>query len=326
MQAPIMVPPPSLSVSDFASNAAPSRAARCLPVMVLGLLFVLGTFANAADFIRCPMADGFDHAVGKPDAHGYYKFRGFSPTGHLGEDWNGNGGGNSDLGDPVYSIGNGIVLHAMDIRVGWGNVVIVRHAFRDTNGKIQMIDSLYGHLNEIKVKMHQIVKRGEIIGTIGTNHGMYEAHLHLEIHKNLTMGPNRTGFAHDYSNYYSPTQFIESHRTLSGGFSKVEIPINTFAPYGQSLKGGPVAATTGTSSGSSGASSEVRRTSRGLSIPVYRGSSAPVASSYGPGGSAPSSKPPPSGTQPAAESEDFWQRVKSKVKGGTLTVPGTMPK
>lgn len=312
------------------ANTSPSivfarRAASLFgAVFFFVFLMVLAPAGHAADSIRCPLCDGFDHAVGKPDAAGYYKFRGFAPNGHLGEDWNGNNGGDTDLGDPVYSIGAGVVVHAMDIRVGWGNVVIVRHAFRDETGKIQMVDSLYGHLNEIKVRVNQIVRRGELVGTIGTNHGMYPAHLHLEIHKNLGMGPNRTGFAHDYSNYYSPTQFIEAHRTLSGSFAKVEIPINTFAPYGQSLQPGSPWAVPPAGPGGG------KISGRSLSIPVYRGSSPPVASSYGPGtgGGKRSSSAAP--VQPPqiivpTEPDDFWGRVKSKLKNGKMD-PGNEPK
>ncbi len=64
----------------------------------------------AVDTIRCPLADGFDFPVGKPEGTGYYKARGFYPNGHLGEDWNGRGGGDSDLGDPIYSMGTGVVV------------------------------------------------------------------------------------------------------------------------------------------------------------------------------------------------------------------------
>ena len=84
-------------------------------------------------FALVPLCDGFDFPVGKPDGNGYYRSRGLrlkSPR-HMGEDWNGNKGGNSDLGDPVYSVGHGVVTYAADARGAWGKGVIVRHAFRE---------------------------------------------------------------------------------------------------------------------------------------------------------------------------------------------------
>ena len=93
------------------------------------------------------LADGFDYPVGKPDAKGYYKARGFRPNGHLGEDWDGVGGGDTDLGDPIYSIGDGVVVFARDCHMGWGNVVIVRHAYSEA-GISRNIDSLYAHLQK----------------------------------------------------------------------------------------------------------------------------------------------------------------------------------
>ena len=113
---------------------------------------------------RVALADGFDYPVGKPDATGYYKFRGFYPNGHLGEDWNGKGGGNSDLGDPVYSCADGIVVFSFDVRVGWGNCVIVRHAYRDLDGTIRQVDSLYAHLDRRTVRKDQLVRRGRQVG------------------------------------------------------------------------------------------------------------------------------------------------------------------
>ena len=47
----------------------------------------------------------------------------------MGEDWNGLEGGNKDLGKPVYAAANGLVVLARDMRMGWGNLIIVRHIF-----------------------------------------------------------------------------------------------------------------------------------------------------------------------------------------------------
>lgn len=175
---------------------------------------------------RTRVADGFDFPVGKPDAEGYYVARGFLRH-HPGEDWNGLGGGNSDLGDPVYSIGNGLVVFARDARRGWGNVVIVRHAYVE-KGKLQTVDSFYAHLERVRVREGQHVTRGAQVGTIGTNRGMYTAHLHFEIRKNLAIGTNRSAFRNDFVNYFRPTPFIRERRSLSGAGRSALIAVNTF--------------------------------------------------------------------------------------------------
>ena len=208
------------------------RIARTLRSSIAGLLAGIGLMtaspSQAGYSVKVPLADGFDCAVGKPDGAGYYIFRGYWPNGHLGEDWNGNSGGDTDLGDPVYAIGDGVVVFSEDYKRRWGNVVIVSHAYRDKGGNTVFIDSLYGHLDKRQVRMYQIVKRGQQIGTIGNCYGIYAAHLHLEIRKNLKIGMNRSSFAKDYSNYYSPKVFIAEHRNLSGRGEKVAVPVDTF--------------------------------------------------------------------------------------------------
>lgn len=173
------------------------------------------------------LADGFDFPVGKPEAEGYYKARGFRSGGHMGEDWDGIRGGDTDFKDPIYSIGDGIVVFARDVHLGWGNVVIVRHAYRE-NGTVKHIDALYGHLNSILVRRGQRVTRGQQVGTMGTAHGQYDAHLHLEIRKNLEIGMSRAKFQKNLSNYHDPSQFIASHRRLSGGGASFQVAMNTF--------------------------------------------------------------------------------------------------
>ena len=197
---------------------------------VLFCLFVWGpgkVFSQA--FTTTRLADGFDYPVGKPNGDGYYIFRGFSPNGHLGEDWNGNGGGDTDEGDPVYSIAHGVVVFSEDYKRGWGNVVIIRHAYRENNGQIAFIDSLYGHLKVRAVKVGQQVTRGQVVGTIGCGpYRMYAAHLHFEIRKDLRVGMRRELYPRNYQTYYVPKQFTDSRRNLRFEDRLVRVPINTF--------------------------------------------------------------------------------------------------
>ncbi|MFZ4598070.1 MAG: M23 family metallopeptidase [Terrimicrobiaceae bacterium] len=201
------------------------------------LIFVFVAALVAApqpNLARTRVADGFDQPVGKPDAEGYYMSRGFLSY-HPGEDWNGLAGGNSDLGAPVYNIGHGIVTFARDARMGWGNVVLIRHLFVE-NGKLQTVDSMYAHLNKILVREGQQVSKGQQVGTIGTNRGMYVAHLHFEVRKNLRIGINRSSFPRDLVNYFRPSAFIASRRKLSGGGRSAPVEVNTYT-LGESLRG-----------------------------------------------------------------------------------------
>ncbi len=180
-----------------------------------------------AQSIEAAVADRFDYPVGKPEAEGYYKARGYRANGHLGEDWNGRAGGDSDLGDPVYAIGNGVVVLAVDYQLGWGNVVIIRHAYREA-GAVKYIDSLYGHLDKFLVTKGQQVQRGKQIGTIGDAHGKYPAHLHFEVRKDLRIGMQRSSFARDLSAYFDPTAFIRQHRVIAGSAGQATIALETF--------------------------------------------------------------------------------------------------
>ncbi len=207
-------------------------------------VFALG-FATAGlhaqSYTTAMLADGFDYPVGKPNGSGYYVYRGFSPNGHLGEDWNGNGGGDTDEGDPVYSTAHGVVLFSEDYRKGWGNVVIIRHAYREKSGQIAFVDSLYGHLKVRSVKVGQQVTRGQLVGTIGCGpYRMYAAHLHYEIRKDLRVGMRRDLYPKTYSTYHSPRYFMDSHRSLRMENRRVRVPINTF------LKSNPNRVTTTT--------------------------------------------------------------------------------
>ena len=63
---------------------------------------------------------------------------------------------------------------------------------------------------------------------MGNNGGMYDAHLHFEMRKNLSVGMHRSSFPRDWSVYWSPTEFIATRGALSGG-GIVSVPVNTFS-------------------------------------------------------------------------------------------------
>lgn len=156
--------------------------------------------------LSLPPTDGFDQPVGAPNAEGYFDAQPFGENHHLGQDWNGVRGGDSDLGDPVHSVANGVVVLAEDLSGGWGNVVVVAHRVDR-----QVVTSLYGHLDRMTVEVGDEVDRGELVGTIGDAHGVYIPHLHFEMRSDATLGVG-PGYASDPTGYLDPAVFLAANR------------------------------------------------------------------------------------------------------------------
>ena len=78
-------------------------------------------------------------------------------------------------GTPVYASGDGIVGRVDNRAAGYGNHVRIDHGF----GYV----SLYAHLSKYNVKRRQKVKRGDIIGYVGSTGRSVGPHLHYEIFK-----------------------------------------------------------------------------------------------------------------------------------------------
>jgi murein DD-endopeptidase MepM/ murein hydrolase activator NlpD len=157
-----------------------------------------------------PTAARFDFPIGSENGGLAYNAQPFTENRHLGDDLNGIGGENSDLGDPVFAIADGQVLFAHEAGPGWGNVIILLHAYGE-NGARKYLQSYYGHVETILVEPKQTVHRGEQIATIGTANGRYWAHLHFEIREFTTpfIGP---GYREDTRGWIDPSAFIASHR------------------------------------------------------------------------------------------------------------------
>jgi murein DD-endopeptidase MepM/ murein hydrolase activator NlpD len=111
-------------------------------------------------------------------------------------------------------------------------VVLTRHAFRDpASGKVKYIDTLNGHLDRMMVRTGQLIKRGQQIGTIGTNFGMYPAHLHFEIRHNIHIGLHRNVAPSTMEHWADPTQFINQYRRLNREWRPVPVPTGTYKDY-----------------------------------------------------------------------------------------------
>ena len=134
----------------------------------------------------------------------------FTENHHLGEDLNGIGGENSDLGDPIYAIADGRVLLAREGGPGWGNVMIVLHAYIDHHER-KYVQSYSGHMEKMLVHAGDDVRRGQQIATVGTANGRYFAHLHFEMREFVTPFIG-SGYREDTHGWIDPTAFIKQHR------------------------------------------------------------------------------------------------------------------
>lgn len=159
---------------------------------------------------RCPRAGTFGFPVGDGSATGYYNAQPFGENAHLGDDWNGNGGGDTDLGDPVLAIADGVVTSADDHGGGWGNVVRLVHDVGPGGAPVH-VESLYAHLDSMDVSAGAVVRRGHRIGTIGDAGGRYPAHLHLEVRDRVGL-PLGRGYGSETRGYLDPTAFILARR------------------------------------------------------------------------------------------------------------------
>ena len=159
--------------------------------------------------VLLPETDGFDFPVRPPDGDDTYIARKFGEDNHLGEDWN-TAEENKDLGEPIFSCGEGWVSLAMDFQGAWGKVVMVTYRLGPGRWPA-IVEMMYAHLQEIDVQPFQFVKRGQKIGTMGNADGVYWAHLHWEVRQGPGLGLGG-GYADRLDGWLDPSQFVLAHR------------------------------------------------------------------------------------------------------------------
>ncbi|GGH40517.1 peptidase M23 [Mangrovimonas yunxiaonensis] len=79
-------------------------------------------------------------------------------------------------GTPIYASGDGVVTRADSNSSGYGRHIRIDHGY----GYV----SLYAHLYKYNVRKNQKVKRGDLIGFVGSSGRSQAPHLHYEIFKN----------------------------------------------------------------------------------------------------------------------------------------------
>ncbi len=79
-------------------------------------------------------------------------------------------------GTPVYATGDGIVVESGFSEDGYGKKVLINHGYG--------YQTLYGHMVRVKATSRQRVKRGEVIGWVGSTGKSTGPHCHYEVHIN----------------------------------------------------------------------------------------------------------------------------------------------
>ena len=80
------------------------------------------------------------------------------------------------IGTPIYATADGTVLSTSYDDGGYGNHVIINHGYG--------YQTLYGHMVKIKSKPGEQVKRGQVIGWVGSTGKSTGPHCHYEVIRN----------------------------------------------------------------------------------------------------------------------------------------------
>ncbi|MGZ0015114.1 M23 family metallopeptidase [Yeosuana sp. AK3] len=78
-------------------------------------------------------------------------------------------------GTPIYATGDGVIERADNKATGYGNHIRINHGYG--------YESLYAHLYKYNVRKNQKVRRGDLIGFVGSTGRSEAPHCHYEIFK-----------------------------------------------------------------------------------------------------------------------------------------------
>ena len=109
-------------------------------------------------------------------------------------------------GTPIYATADGKVVQAGFRTGGFGKKILIDHGFG--------YRTLYGHCDRVMVTPGQMVKRGEVIGRVGSTGLSKSPHLHYEVHVN--------GRPVDPVNYYASDLSDAEYDRMIGMLSEAD--------------------------------------------------------------------------------------------------------
>ncbi len=112
------------------------------------------------------------------------------------------------IGTPIYATGDGVVEVAGETGDGYGIHVVINHGYG--------YETLYGHMLKVKVKKGESVKRGEVIGWVGSTGKSTGPHCHYEVHIN----GQEVDPVYFFYNDLTPEQFDRILKIASTGSAK----------------------------------------------------------------------------------------------------------
>ena len=110
-----------------------------------------------------------------------------------------------NVGDPIHAAFDGVVRLAK-YNGGYGNCIVIRH--------YNNLETLYGHLSKIKVKVGEKVKAGDVIGLGGSTGHSTGPHLHFECR--LLYACFDPEWIFDLETYNIKTSFIRIDKSYFG--------------------------------------------------------------------------------------------------------------
>ena len=186
------------------------------------------------ELAKAPLADVFTSPLGDENGAFTYVAQGVGDMNaarkgrHAGQDLNGIGGENTDEGLPVRAAGRGLLIYAGEPSSDWGNVVVLLHRLPDG----RFVQSLYAHLKTVSdiplgtlvglslIHISEATRPERIsyavfclkkIGSVGTAHGNYLAHLHFEMIESIAHEAGMPGYGKTTFNRINPDEVLKQY-------------------------------------------------------------------------------------------------------------------